>query len=97
MNNNMKKIVASIVLGTFTVGMTTPAYAAVETTEVVAASLETVQVIGQSELGIGSDDVAPYSIPSKIAKELAEKLVKNWDKVVNVFVDLGAYEQLLRR
>lgn len=95
MNEKTKKVVAGIVLGTFTFGCVTPAFASdnIEKTLLI----ESVAIEKSERDNISSSDVEIYSVPSKIAKELAEKLLKNWDKVLNVFVDLGADEALLKK
>lgn len=94
MNEKTKKVVAGIVLGTFTFGCVTPAFASDNIEETLL--IESV-AIEKSESNNISSDIGVYSVPSKIAKELAEKLLKNWDKVLNVFIDLGADEALLKK
>lgn len=78
MKERTKKVVAGIVLGTFTFGCATPVFAADEMTETLPVQPV---VIEQFEMETGPSDVQPYSIPGTVLKAV-KKIVKDyWDEL----------------
>ena len=72
MNERTKKVVAGIVLGTFTLGCATPVFASDEMAETLPVQPV---VVEQIESGSMPTDAETYGLGSKVAKEIAEALV----------------------
>lgn len=92
MNTKTKKVVASIVLGTFVVTTATPVFASDEMAETLPVQPV---VIEQIESGNMPADAEPYGLGTKVAKEIAEALVKNWSSVINFLEKMGMEKALL--
>ncbi|MBO4948822.1 MAG: hypothetical protein J6A10_01275 [Peptococcaceae bacterium] len=92
MNTKTKKVVASIVLGTFVVTTATPVFASDEMTETLPVQPV---VVEQIEAGNIPPDAETNSPVTKLAKELAEKLLKKWDGMLNFLEDMQVEKGLI--
>lgn len=78
MNERTKKVVAGIVLSTFTVGCATPVFASDEMPETLPVQPV---VVEQIESGSMPAETEPYSVPGTILKAV-KKIVKDyWDEL----------------
>ena len=99
MNNNMKKVVASIVLGTFTVGMTTPAYA-IENTDMGNTHMSEEIVLNYQNINdmplIHSDgNIETYGIKGITLKGLKELIETNWTRITTFLIDINVENELI--
>ena len=92
MNTKTKKVVASIVLGTFVVTTATPVFASDEMPETLPVQPV---VVEQIEAGNIPPDAETNSPVTKLAKELAEKLLKKWDGMLNFLEDMQVEKGLI--
>ncbi len=92
MNTKTKKVVASIVLGTFVVTTATPVFASDEMAETLPVQPV---VVEQIEAGNIPPDAETNSPVTKLAKELAEKLLKKWDGMLNFLEDMQVEKGLI--
>lgn len=94
MNEKTKKVVAGIVLGTFTFGCATPVFASDEILETLPAQP---MIVEQIEFGNMPADVEPYGLKAQAVKALINLIDSNWSKVLKALDDWGAEQQLLKQ
>jgi len=99
MSRLVPKVVASIVLGTFTVGMTTPAYA-IENTDMGNTHMSEEIVLNYQNINdmplIHSDgNIETYGIKGITLKGLKELIETNWTRITTFLIDINVENELI--
>lgn len=98
MNEKTKKVVAGIVLGTFTFGCVTPAFASEENSkmEMSATYIQpNLQSVKDMPLIYSNSDIDTYGIKGITLKALKELIDTNWTKITTLLIDLNVEIELV--
>ena len=102
MNTKMKKIVAGVVLGTFTFGAATPAFAGVEneqTVEVAAMSpvYETEAPLSVVNTEYEVEPTGAGGVALKVVKQVKNLLEANWNRIIAFLIDAQVELEMIRQ
>lgn len=93
MKTKTKKVVASIVLGTFTFGCATPVFAAdnnaVDSVAITDNAMLNSQYVKDMPLNHSNGDVETYGIKGITLKALKELIDTNWTKITTFLIDIN--------
>lgn len=98
MNEKTKKVVAGIVLSTFTFGCVTPAFASEKNSKMemsVTYIQPNLQSVKDMPLIYSNSDIDTYGIKGITLKALKELIDTNWTKITTLLIDLNVEIELV--
>ena len=98
MNEKTKKVVAGIVLGTFTFGCATPVFAADNTMNVTSTREDVAlnsQYVNDMPLIHANGEMETYGLKGITVKALKELIDANWTKITTFLIDINVELDLI--